>query len=122
MKEFITCLKKYADFSGRARRREFWMFYLWSFIFAIVILIGSAILNMAFDTDIFIILYLMYAFAIVIPYLAVYVRRLHDTDRSAWCLLISLVPFVGEITLFVFTLLDSDIGTNDYGQTPKSED
>ena len=121
MEEFITCIDKYADFNGRARRREYWMFYLWNLIFSFAISIVIAILNGIFRTWIFNIFSAIYIIALIIPSLAVLVRRLHDTNKSAWWLLISLVPIVGEIVLFVFVLLDSDSGTNNYGPNPKLE-
>lgn len=98
----FTALNKYAEFSGRARRKEYWLFVLFTFICALIPFVGF-ILQLAF----------------LIPSLAVLVRRLHDTGHSgAWALLI-LLPIIGPIILFIFCLLDSQPGANEYGPNPK---
>jgi uncharacterized membrane protein YhaH (DUF805 family) len=107
--------KKYADFSGRARRSEFWFFSLAAFLaYAVAFGIGLAIGNQY--------LYLVLILALFVPGLALTVRRLHDTNRSGWWILIGLVPFVGAIVLLVFEVSDSDPGTNQYGPSPKGSD
>lgn len=112
MNWYLSVLKNYAGFSGRARRTEFWMFYLFSFIAMVVLgLIGSLIHNQ-------ILLYL-YDLAVLVPTLAAGARRLHDTGRSGWWWLIGLVPFVGAIVLIVFFVLDSQPEANQYGPNPK---
>jgi uncharacterized membrane protein YhaH (DUF805 family) len=112
MNSYLTVLKKYAVFSGRARRQEYWMYFLFTMIFVFVCGFVDFILN----TYIFIIVYLL---ATVIPSLAVSVRRLHDTGRSGWWLLISFVPFIGSLVLLIFTLLDGNTNENEYGSNPK---
>ncbi|MEV6330584.1 DUF805 domain-containing protein [Streptomyces sp. NPDC051909] len=112
MNWYLEVLKKYATFSGRARRKEFWMFYLFNFI-AITVL---SIIDAALDIRILSGLYLL---AIIIPYLAVAVRRLHDTGRSGWWLLISFVPLVGAIVLIVFWATDGEQQVNGHGPNPK---
>lgn len=112
MKWFIEVLKKYAVFSGRARRKEYWMYTLFVVIIAIVLAIadyalGSQVLGLIFNV------------AILLPSLGVAVRRLHDTDRTGWWILISLIPFVGTIILLVFLCSDSKPGENKYGPNPK---
>ena len=106
-----TVLSKYADFSGRARRSEYWWFVL-AYVIAYVVV---ALIDQAFG---FPILTLILALGLLVPSLAVSVRRLHDTGRSGWWLLINLIPFGGIVTL-VFSCLDSQPGTNAYGPSPK---
>lgn len=121
-------LKKYAEFTGRARRSEYWLFTLFIFLVEIAYLVlfgvlggggmtGSGQMNglgMALTA-----VYALFALGILIPSLAVSFRRLHDTDRSAWWLLIALIPFIGGLVLFVFTVLPGTTGANKYGADPK---
>ncbi|HTR71175.1 MAG TPA: DUF805 domain-containing protein [Mycobacteriales bacterium] len=109
-----TVLNKYADFSGRARRSEYWYWVLALALGWIVVEIFWAI-----SRPLGWILYLVLLIGTIVPDLAVGVRRLHDTSRSGWWLLIALVPFVGGIILLVFMCLDSTPGPNDYGPSPK---
>jgi uncharacterized membrane protein YhaH (DUF805 family) len=121
MNWYLDVLKKYAEFSGRARRKEYWMFALFNALIYIAIMIFSAILG-AIDNSLALIgtlLLLVYILAIFVPSLAVAVRRLHDTGRSGWWFLIAFVPFVGGIILLVFTVQDSVPGENEYGKNPK---
>lgn len=124
MSWYITVLKKYAVFSGRARRKEYWMFVLFNIIISFVLsLIDGIVLScLGIDTGStrFSILGTIYGLAIFVPALAVAVRRLHDTNRSGWWLLISLVPFIGVIILIVFFVQDSQPGDNKYGPNPKT--
>lgn len=120
MKWFLAALKKYADFSGRARRSEYWYFAL----FFILICIGLVFIDGLIGTvrpEVGIgILTGLFILAMLVPSLAVTVRRLHDTDRSGWWYFIQLVPLVGPIVLFVFTVQDSQAGTNRFGPNPKA--
>jgi uncharacterized membrane protein YhaH (DUF805 family) len=113
--------KKYADFTGRARRAEYWWFVLINFvvIFSLVVLI--IILAGSDDslTGLGGIVYAVYALGVIVPSLAVTVRRLHDTGKSGWMLLIGLIPFVGPIILLVFYFTDGEPGANQYGPSPK---
>ncbi len=113
--------KKYADFSGRARRAEFWWFWLMNLAVVIGLRIVASILGVVSDAlgSLVALLIPLYWLAVFIPSLALAVRRLHDTNKSGWWLLIGLIPFVGAIILLVFYLLDSDRGANDYGPSPK---
>jgi uncharacterized membrane protein YhaH (DUF805 family) len=104
--------KKYADFSGRARRSEFWWYYLFGVIVAIV----AELIDRAIGAPI---LSIIAGLALIVPNLAVGVRRLHDTSRTGWWLLIGLIPVVGTIILIVFFCQDSHTGTNKYGASPK---
>ncbi|GHE93304.1 DUF805 domain-containing protein [Streptomyces griseoluteus] len=109
---YVDVLKKYAVFSGRARRQEYWMFFLFNLIITIVL----AIVDAALDTQV---LQLVYGLAVLIPGLAVAVRRLHDTGRSGWWVLISLIPLVGFIILLVFLASEGKPEANEYGPNPK---
>ena len=106
-------LQNYVNFQGRARRAEFWWFTLANLIAVVVLLVLTAISN------IFFLLYILYGLALILPSLAVTVRRLHDTDKSAWFLLLYLIPFVGPIIILVLMLIDSTRGTNRYGASEK---
>ncbi len=112
MNWYLEVLKKYAVFTGRAHRTEYWMFFLFNFIIAIVLGVIDGVLGTA-------ILGLIYSLAVLIPGIAVGVRRLHDTNRTGWWLLIGLVPLIGFIVLIVFFVQDSQEGSNDYGPNPK---
>ena len=123
---FITAYKsmflKYSEFSGRSRRSEYWYAYLANYILIIAFVILSALFSFSEAlATVMAVLCMLYTFVIIIPALALTVRRLHDTGRSAWWLLIALVPYIGELVLLIFTLLDSQPGTNKYGKNPKGE-
>jgi uncharacterized membrane protein YhaH (DUF805 family) len=116
MHYYTDVLKKYATFQGRARRQEYWMYMLFNIIIAAVLVILGA----ATGSKIFIILYYVYILAVLLPSLGVTARRLHDTGRSAGWIFIVLVPFVGSLVLFIFTLLEGDRVANEYGPDPKA--
>jgi len=111
---YLKVLKNYAVFNGRARRKEYWMFNLFNTIFAIILSIVEVFIGLSS------VLVGFYSLALLIPSLAVLVRRLHDTGKSGWWVLISLIPIIGSIILLVFTCLDSQEGENNYGPNPKS--
>lgn len=110
---YVDVLKKYATFSGRAGRPEFWMFTLISFVISIVLAVIDALLGTG------IIIETVYDLAVFLPSLAVGVRRLHDTDRSGWWLLIGLIPIVGLIVLIVFWATAGKPQENAYGPNPQ---
>jgi uncharacterized membrane protein YhaH (DUF805 family) len=110
---YVKVLKQYVDFGGRARRKEYWMFVLISFLIAIAIGIVDAMIGWG-------VLGFVYALAVLLPSIAVTVRRLHDTGRTGWWILIALVPFIGWIILLVFMVLDGQPGDNAYGPNPKA--
>jgi len=120
MNWYFIALKKYAVFSGRSRRKEYWYFYLFYILFIFVltfidVMIGTydEVAEIGLFAGVFILFML-------IPLLAASVRRLHDTDRSGWWLLINLIPLIGVIVFTVFTLQDSKPGENQYGSSPKN--
>ena len=120
MNYFIDCLtKKYACFSGRARRQEYWLFVLFNIIASIVVGVIGGALASATGVVVFSLLSNIYSLAVLIPSLAVTCRRMHDTGRSGWWWLISFIPVVGWIVLLVFCCLDSQPGENQYGPNPK---
>lgn len=108
MDYFIGVLKKYADFNGRARRKEYWMFILVSIIINVVLAIFSM------DT-----VSMIFSLALLVPNISVGARRLHDTGRSGWWQLIYFVPLIGMVVMIVFLVQDSH-DDNDYGVNPKS--
>jgi len=120
MNWFFKVIKQYADFSGRARRKEYWMFALFSFIFYIIAAIIDNVLGTDIDGVGYGLFYILFALGIFIPSLAVGVRRLHDVGKSGWMLLIGLIPLIGWIWIFILTVSDSDQGDNKYGQNPKT--
>jgi len=119
MNWYLKVLKQYADFSGRARRKEYWMFVLFNMIFAIVAMILDNVLGIAMEGIGYGPLYGLYVLAMLIPGLAVAVRRLHDVGKSGWMILIALIPLIGTIWLLVLMVTDSNPGENQYGQNPK---
>ena len=113
MSWYLLVLKKYAVFSGRARRKEIWYFILFDFIFAFLLglidsLIGIYVLSS------------LYSLAVLLPSLGVSIRRLHDTGRTGWWIFIGLIPLIGAIILLIFFVTDSQPGTNQYGPSPKA--
>ena len=119
MQWYTEVLKKYAVFSGRARRKEFWMFALINIGISIVLSILDAIIGTRTDSG-FGILSGIYSLAVLLPSLAVGVRRLHDTGRSGWWILIGLIPLIGAIVLIVFYAQEGKPGDNQYGPDPKA--
>ena len=114
-------LKKYLLFTGRARRREFWMFVLFNLVVSIVLNIAAQILaNLPAIGIIFGFIPLLYSLAILLPSLGLGIRRLHDTNRSGWWLLIGLIPLVGLIVLIVFAVQEGTPGDNQFGPNPKA--
>ncbi|NLN60224.1 MAG: DUF805 domain-containing protein [Deltaproteobacteria bacterium] len=115
---YLMVLKKYAVFSGRSRRKEYWMFFLFNIIIGLVLGLVEGIAGIAGQSDQSI-LATLYMLAVLVPGIAVGVRRLHDTGRTGWWLLISLVPLIGAIVLFIMLVQDSQAGENQYGPNPK---
>jgi len=112
MKYFIGALKKYADFSGRARRKEYWMFILFYVIFYVGLVVIDSIIGIVLLSS-------LYSLALLIPSISIAARRLHDTGRSGWWQLIAFIPLIGIIILIVF-LAQEGHEENKYGVNPKS--
>ncbi|ODS29627.1 MAG: Inner membrane protein YhaH [Candidatus Scalindua rubra] len=117
----------YANFNGRAQRKEYWMFILFNMIFAIVAMVADNILGTDFTVGegYYAVsmgygwIYLLYTLAMIIPALSVFVRRMHDIGKSGWWFFIALIPIIGAIWLLVLTCTDSNPGDNKYGSSPK---
>lgn len=110
---YLDVLKNYAGFSGRARRQEYWMYTLFNIIVSIVVaIVSSAVLGNS-------VLSYIYVLAVLLPSLAVAVRRLHDTGKSGGWIFISLVPLVGFIILLVFLASEGERQNNAHGADPK---
>ncbi len=121
MSWYFNVWKNYATFSGRARRKEYWMFLLFNMLVAIVMIILDNVLGTTIENMGFGLFYFLYGLAALIPSWAVSIRRLHDVGKSGWMFLIILIPLVGAIWYFVLTVTDSDQGENQYGPVPAVE-
>lgn len=110
---YLKALKNYVNFKDRARRKEFWMFYL----IDLLIFVGLSVIEFAADLPA--ILSVLYSLATFLPLLAVTVRRLHDIGKTGWWVFIGFIPIIGPIVLLVFNCLDS-VADNQYGPNPKS--
>ena len=108
MKYYLEVLKKYADFNGRARRKEYWMFFLFNLIFSYSLMF----IDITFET---VFISTIYSFAVLIPSIAVGVRRMHDVGKSGWYLLIPIYNLILACT-------EGDYGSNEYGKDPKNSD
>lgn len=123
MKWYLKVLNQYTDFDGRARRKEYWMFVLFNMLFAFAAaVVGGLIAAMTGVEEIAVIFYALYGLAVLIPGIAVMIRRLHDTGKSGWWCLISFVPLIGGIWLLILLATDSQPGSNQYGANPKTGD
>jgi len=119
MKWYLKALKQYADFNGRARRKEYWMFYLFYTISVILAVILDNLLNLNFGNTGTGLIYVLYNIAIFLPVTAVTVRRLHDVGKSGWMIFILLIPIIGAIWLLILLLTQGTPGENKYGINPK---
>ena len=119
MNWYLKCWKQYADFSGRARRKEYWIFSLINYIIIFFLYILQIVMIESTLWLIFPIIFFLYAVAGFLPGLAVNIRRLHDIGKSGWWYLIYLIPIIGAIWLTVLMCLDSEPGENQWGENPK---
>jgi uncharacterized membrane protein YhaH (DUF805 family) len=113
MEWYIKVLQNYVGFQGRARRKEYWMFVVISFVISIILEVLQRALHLGQ------LLTSLYSLAVLLPSIAVSMRRLHDTGRTGWWILIGIIPIIGTIILLVFMFLDSEEGENKYGPNPK---
>jgi len=122
-------LRRYADFSGRSRRKEYWMFALGQVIvFAILAFLAGfgAVLSSSSDAPagplgwLGMVLLVLAILILIVPSIAVQVRRFHDQDKSGWLVLLSLIPYAGGIIIIVFMCLEGTRGENRYGPDPKA--
>ena len=125
MNWYLKVLKEnYANFEGRARRKEYWMFFLFNILIILGLAIGTSVfaaMEITALSSIFGILYVVYAIAVLVPGIAVGVRRLHDTGKSGWMILVGLIPLIGGIWLIILYATEGDSGDNEYGPDPKLE-
>lgn len=119
MNWYLAVLKKYAVFSGRSRRKEYWMFVLFNIIFFVVAIVLDNILGTAIENVGYGLFYIVYALGVFIPSIAVAVRRLHDIGKSGWWIFISFIPVIGVIWFIILMATDSQSGENQYGASPK---
>ncbi|MEE1674678.1 DUF805 domain-containing protein [Agarivorans aestuarii] len=119
MNWYIAVLKKYLVFGGRARRKEYWMFVLINSVIGVILsFVDQATGTVNLESGLGV-LGSIYALAVLLPSIAVAVRRLHDTGRSGWWLFILFLPIIGVLVLLFFFLSDSDSAANAYGDNPK---
>ena len=118
MNYYVEALKKYATFSGRSRRKEYWFFALFNVLISLVAILADVVIGTPTIIMTYGLLYALYGLAVFIPGLAVLVRRLHDTDHSGWCAFLLLIPIVGSIIIIVFLIRPSDPQENKYGRCP----
>jgi uncharacterized membrane protein YhaH (DUF805 family) len=131
MRWMIMPFKRYADFSGRSQRKEYWMFFLlnWMIVLPLFIFIGmqgeasdkAAKLDGSAKeiAELGVIVLMLYIVAIIVPSIAVVIRRLHDQDKSGWLALLTFIPYVGSLVLTWFMATDGTAGPNRYGDDPK---
>lgn len=112
MNWYLKVLKNYLGFTGRARRKEYWMFVLFNIIASVILSIIDRIIGIQLLSS-------LYALAILLPSLAVAIRRLHDIGKSGWNLLFCLIPILGGFYVLYLLILDSQPGENQYGPNPK---
>jgi len=115
---YIQVLKKYADFSGRASRSEYWWFMLFTTLVNIILMVVDSQLGTFNDAAGMGMLGGLYTLLVLLPSIGVQVRRLHDVDRSGWWLLIYLVPIIGFIVIMIFACMKGTSGSNRFGLDP----
>ena len=112
MEWYLTCLRQYADFNGRARRKEYWLFCLFNVIFSFIAGLVDVLIGIMIVTP-------LYSLFVLVPGISVTVRRLHDVGKSGWFYFISLIPIIGAIWLLVLLCSDSQAVDNVWGSNPK---
>ena len=115
MKWYFKVIYHYFDFSGRSRRKEFWIFTLFNAILTLLL----SLLDTVFETYIFTTIFFMYYLVMFIPSLSLLLRRLNDSGKSGWFLFVILIPIIGWIWLLVLLCSDSENGPNKWGENPK---
>lgn len=119
MEWYIKVIKSYSDFNGRSRRKEYWMFTLWNFIFALLAISLDYSFGIVYPSIGYGPLYIAYALFVLVPGIAVAIRRLHDTGESGWMYLVGLIPIAGAIWLLILFVKEGNQGNNAYGEDPK---
>jgi uncharacterized membrane protein YhaH (DUF805 family) len=121
MNWYLKVLKNYVGFSGRARRQEYWMFILFHILVSVLLALIEQVTGVFTVGEDIGLLGLLYSLFVLLPSMAVLVRRLHDRNRSGWWFFIGLIPFVGAIVLLVWLASEGDRHDNRFGSDPKAE-
>lgn len=117
---YLMALKKYAEFQGRAQRKEYWMFTLFNFLAMVLLGAVGALLGGGGEGGLGDVLQGLYGLGVLVPGIAVTVRRLHDIGKSGWWGLVALIPLIGSLILIYFAVKDSQPESNEYGPNPKA--
>jgi len=119
---YLDVLRNYATFSGRAQRAEYWIFTLINTFIYVALLILDVVAGTAGEDAAagLGVISMLYCLAVLLPCLALFIRRLHDTNKSGWWFWLCLIPFLGGLILLIFMVTDSTPGDNDYGPNPKA--
>lgn len=117
MNWYLSVIKNYTGFSGRARRKEYWMFVLINMIICAVLNVIQSVIGM--ETPY---ISIIYSLGVLLPSIAVAIRRLHDTDRSGWWVLLSLIPIIGTVVIIIFLCQNGTAGNNRFGADPKQNE
>ncbi len=117
---YLMALKKYAEFQGRSQRKEYWMFTLFNFLAMVLLGAVGALLGGGGEGGLGDVLQGLYGLGVLVPGIAVTVRRLHDIGKSGWWGLVALSPLIGSLILIYFAVKDSQPETNEYGPNPKA--
>lgn len=119
---FWLALTKYATFSGRSRRKEFWMFFLFFYLFGIAFTFAGFMLDLAFEFNglLYLSIYGLFTLFMLIPSMALTVRRLHDIGKSGWFYFVVFIPLIGAIWFLIMMIQNGDVGNNQYGPDPKA--
>lgn len=121
MKYFIEPIKNYATFTGRATRQQYWMFTLIYILFYIATIILDVALGLFDEETGYGLFSMVYTIGLLLPYLALLARRLHDIGRSAWWILLIVIPLIGPIVILIFTVIGSQQEENKWGPNPHTE-
>ncbi len=117
---YARCFRRFADFGGRSRRKEYWWFALINMLATLVLTVVGVVLADYPGDPVTSVPFYLYVAVVLVPSLAVSVRRLHDTGRSGLWVLLQAIPYVGPVVVFVFLVMDGDAGPNQYGPDPKA--
>ena len=122
MNYYLKVLQNYTNFDGRARRKEFWLFIFFNMLTVIILSIFDDFLGTVDTKGVYGLFGSIYILVVFIPSIAVSIRRLHDTGRSGWWLLLNLIPLLGSLVVLIFFIQNSESHENRYGINPKFSD